>query len=477
MPAAFTNQYMAGAAFTVGSLLTSRGLRCAHAAWRPSLFTLRNTRLPQPRGARQSLSQRIGIGGNGSGSDIGRHSGSSQSPSTPEMYAASSELDALLLRPSDAPVLAHIVTYNVLSSSLASASHYPQCDPSDLDANTRFARLLAKLEQPIASRAVICLQEVSLAWTGPLHSFFASRQFHFVVANYGSYFNGYMGVGLAFPVNVYDALDIRVERLTDSHRWPRQPQLTGAAKFISDIRARLCVAWEALFGDIGKSKASRHKNGRESNSADVWSKSRDRRNMIIFARLRSKTNGARLCVGTYHMPCAFYSPPQMMIHSALVVRRFQDLCAGDSGVLAGDFNIKPQDSSYKMITTGQINAADRDYPTIVPDNSSPSQWMPTPLFPMKSAYKAVLGQEPDFTNYALVEDNPPFIDTLDYLFCSPDLDVVDVIRLPHRNAVVQAPYPTRTEPSDHSLIGATLRLPAASSKSRRQSRENKQHAK
>lgn len=174
------------------------------------------------------------------------------------------------------------------------------------------------------------------------------------------------------------------------------------------------------------------------------------------------------------MPCAFYSPPLMQIHAALVVGRFQEICASDAGVLAGDFNFKPGDESYRMITTGQIDAGHRDYPkrSSVPDGSDPGKWMPRVRYPMKSAYKAVLGSEPDFTNYNQPGGATAFIDTLDYIFCSEDLDVVDVVRLPHRKAVIgKGPYPTAKEPSDHCLLGCTMRLPAAETRARRRMRD------
>lgn len=70
------------------------------------------------------------------------------------------------------------------------------------------------------------------------------------------------------------------------------------------------------------------------------------------------------------------------------------------------------------------------------------------------------GCEPDFTNFAQVEEEEPFIDTLDYIFCSPQLIVCDVPELPHRNAVA-GPLPIASEPSDHILVAARLELPAS----------------
>lgn len=464
------------ASFVRAGLVSAARPQAILSAWKPpSSFSL-----PRPAGIPKSrvFSSRPSPSSNGGGSGSPFGSGPrppdtpSTGPSPSDLYAQSPELDELLLKPSDAPTLAHIVSYNVLSSSLAAPSHFPACDPTDLDEQTRLSRLLAKLEEPVASRAIICLQEVSLPWAGPLHTFFASRHFHFVVASYGSFYSGYMGVAIAFPINAYDVLDIKVERLTDTHTWPaRAPKLTGVVKALVDLRTRTKLVWEALFGSLnGQKQRLRRRSGR-ARITQVWNDARDRRNMMIFTRLRSKANGARLCVGTYHMPCAFYSPPLMQIHCALVVSRFQNVCANDPGVLAGDFNIKPRDSSYEMITTGQLDPSHSDFPkkASIFDGSQPEKWMPTLRFPMKSAYHEVLGHEPDFTNYAQTESGPPFIDTLDYLFCSPDVDVVDVLRLPHRKAVVKGPYPTPSEPSDHCLIGCTVRLPAAGASRRNRS--------
>lgn len=412
-------------------------------AWRPpsSLRASPNTR---------SFRLHPGKPSSFNGSGPGATGGDADASGPGELFASTPELEKLAMKSSAAPVLSRVVSYNVLSSSLAGASHFRYCDPSDLDAAVRLKRVMSKLEGPIASRSIICLQEVSLAWSGTLHTFFANRGFHLVLASYGSYFNGYMGVALAFPTDVYEPVDIRVERLSDMVKWPQKAAPEGAEKFFYNLRIRIEGAIQSMFGGQPK---------RRRRNSDPWLTSQDRRNMIVFARLRSKTNGALLCVGTYHMPCAFWSPPIMLIHSALVVSQFQKLCGGDPAVLAGDFNFKPGDSSYSMILDGNIDPNNADFPPPAPDGTPATKWFPTDFVPMKSAYKEILGTEPDFTNFARVEENPVFIETLDYIFCSDSVDVVDVIRLPHRDAV-RGPYPVPSEPSDHVMVGATLRLVA-----------------
>jgi hypothetical protein len=101
----------------------------------------------------------------------------------------------------------------------------------DLVAATRLRRLLARLERELDlgaagtgtvnyphPRPLFALQEVSMAWSGPLHCFFASRGYQFVVARYGKRFDGYMGVGLAYPGDGFEALEVEVQNVADSFR-------------------------------------------------------------------------------------------------------------------------------------------------------------------------------------------------------------------------------------------------------------------
>lgn len=342
-----------------------------------------------------------------------------------------------------------VVSYNVLSPPLARTTHFKYCDAADLIPDVRLARVLYKLEEAILSNSIICLQEVSLSWCGPLHTFFARRRFHLIMGTYGNYFNGYMGVGIAFPTDKFDAEDINVQCLSDATRWPKERP--------ASILER---ATKTFFGFFTNETAKDRYQQRSP-----WLKARDRKNVMIFARLRARATGTALCVGTYHMPCAFKSPPIMLIHSALAVATFQRLSRGVRGVLAGDFNIKPYDSMYEMITTGSISPTHPDFPPQAPDGTPAEQWFPRNFKPMRSAYAVVNGKEPDFTNYARVGDAPEFIDTLDYLFCTAGVEVLDVLPLPNREDV-DGPFPVKDEPSDHIMIGATFSFPPTGKKER-----------
>jgi hypothetical protein len=60
-----------------------------------------------------------------------------------------------------------------------------------------------------------------------------------------------------------------------------------------------------------------------------------RMNIMLFARLKEVSSGKVVCVGTYHMPCMFWLPSVMVMHTALVSQRMKALAGNDPHVLAG----------------------------------------------------------------------------------------------------------------------------------------------
>jgi endonuclease/exonuclease/phosphatase family metal-dependent hydrolase len=110
-----------------------------------------------------------------------------------------------------------------------------------------------------------------------------------------------------------------------------------------------------------------------------------RMNIMLFARLKEVSSGKVVCVGTYHMPCMFWLPSVMVMHTALVSQRIKALAGNDPHVLAGDFNFKPDSSMYQLITEARLDESHPEYPDI-PDWEP---WRPTVPQPMHSAYKYV----------------------------------------------------------------------------------------
>ena len=176
----------------------------------------------------------------------------------------------------------------------------------------------------------------------------------------------------------------------------------------------------------------------------------------------------------------------MVIHAALCAQRTQALARGAPCVLLGDFNFKPGDAAYRLVTGGRLDESDAHYP------AAPAwePWRPVLEMPMHSAY-AALGGEPAYTNHTVSGMNPaPFTDCLDYIFFSdghwepisvlptpPSTPLIEQCKAPQPSskdeaetatpvseisaalrAAGQAFCPNRFEPSDHLLIAAELRL-------------------
>eukprot|EP00577_Skeletonema_sp_RCC1716_P014535 CAMPEP_0113390872 /NCGR_PEP_ID=MMETSP0013_2-20120614/10404_1 /TAXON_ID=2843 ORGANISM="Skeletonema costatum, Strain 1716" /NCGR_SAMPLE_ID=MMETSP0013_2 /ASSEMBLY_ACC=CAM_ASM_000158 /LENGTH=473 /DNA_ID=CAMNT_0000274069 /DNA_START=299 /DNA_END=1720 /DNA_ORIENTATION=- /assembly_acc=CAM_ASM_000158 len=415
-----------------------------------------------------------------------------------------------------------IVSYNVLSSKLSRPSHFTHSNPEHLTMKYRLPLILQKLQEemdrlPSSSSGgagldkvvegaltkedtqssssppptIFALQEICYPFTSELHAFFAQRGYQFVTGLYGKRFNGYMGVGIAYPTEHFETVKVDICRLSDERidGWPKEEIDEDAAKrgpgFIRQFSTAINqFIRNRVIKQLGFNQEQQRK------PIDPWEMSENRFNVLVSVALRHRhNNGASssgdgtFLISNYHMPCAFYAPPVMNIHSEMVARRVQTLAADvygsldedkkDEGIdtvpyiLAGDFNIMPDSPHYKLITTGSLDKSDPTYPP----SKFGADWT-VEAEAMDSAY-AEIGEEPEFTNYAHIQDQEdPFIGTLDYIFLSRKAKttrIVDeqvagewwkvngVTKLPSVDAS-GGPFPNSVEPSDHLLISADLEL-------------------
>lgn len=316
--------------------------------------------------------------------------------------------------------------------------------------------MLKKLDEEISSSkssVVVCLQEVSNDWAAAFHTWFANRGYHLVTGLYGKKFNGYMGIAVAYPIQDFETVDVDISRLADKRvgGWPRAPDPT----LTDSVLATLKPFWSVPLGMVGLYKKPKE---------DHWSMSQRRFNILLTTTLRDKQSGLTFCVGNYHMPCAFYMPMAMTIHSEMAAKHVQDIATAaaskdDSSrsnsvpyILCGDWNIKPDSATYKMLTTGKLDPEDETFPT--PKHGM--EWSVTAAA-MRSAYADNDGTEPDFTNYARIKENDPFIDTLDYIFLSPEWKVQSTKSIVNRS-IANGPFPNAKEPSDHVMIRTDLEV-------------------
>ncbi|KAL7495288.1 hypothetical protein ACHAWT_006614 [Skeletonema menzelii] len=415
-----------------------------------------------------------------------------------------------------------IVSYNVLSSKLSRPSHFTHADPEHLTMKYRLPLILQKLEEemdrsPSSSGGagldkmmedalkkednqsssppptIFALQEICYSFTSELHAFFAQRGYQFVTGLYGKKFNGYMGVGIAYPAEHFETVKVDICRLSDERMdgWPREEidEDAAAAKKGPRFMQKFSIAINHFIRNrVVKQLGFNQEEQRKP--IDPWEMSENRFNVLVSVALRHRHNSSAsssadgtFLISNYHMPCAFFAPPVMNIHSEMVARRVQTLAADVYGslhedmreegintipyILAGDFNIMPDSPHYKLITTGSLDKSDPTYPP----SKFGVDWT-VEAEAMDSAY-AEIGAEPEFTNYAHIQDQEdPFIGTLDYIFLSRKAKTTQIIdekvagewwkvngvtKLPSV-AASGGPFPNAHEPSDHLLISADLEL-------------------
>lgn len=348
-----------------------------------------------------------------------------------------------------------VASYNVLSSSLDDARSHIMCDPANLDSETRLERVKLKLEPEIAAGAVVALQEISLDWVGKLHEYFQSKGYIMVNGNYGNAFNGFMGVAIAWPLDKYEATRVSLDCIAKTRPWGRRP----APNTLSKV-AKLPVFpwnWSQIILPLFKPTAKRG-FGPPANieSLDPFDEAKRRFNQMVFVRLREKAAPRNVfCVATYHMPCMFWLPSMMVLHTALACQHVQKLAGDAPFVFAGDFNFKPEEACYKLVTQGELDVKDPAYPH-PPAWERDIDWTLEVKAPLKSAYFEAQGVEPELTNWSCIGDNGEFKGCLDYLFCSRELRPTNVLRI--GDSAKTGPFPTAEEPSDHVLIAATFEI-------------------
>ena len=345
-----------------------------------------------------------------------------------------------------------VVSYNVLSSSLCEANHYTKCSAEDLDPQNRFLKISQYLELETQQDAVICLQEVSRAWCGPLQVFFLERGYEFSSSLYGNKFNDYMGIALAWPKNM------KLKRLEQKRVGDEFPEAPRPEKKQQESTLSSVVSSIASF----LSSAAPMK---EERPFDLWQEIQRRYNTILLAQFEVK--GKSFALATYHMPCLFGSLEKeqvMIVHAATAAKMTRDFADGLPFILAGDFNIKPPDAAYKMLTEGAKSLPESHVPpgqAFLEDEKFDIQQVLE--IPLVSAYATKLGKEPELTNFAFNKFmSEPFVGTLDYIFLSSTAHwrVDDVKETPAEKDIDynNGSFPNNLQPSDHVPVAADLYL-------------------
>lgn len=347
-----------------------------------------------------------------------------------------------------------VVSYNVLSSSLGCASYFTRCSPEDLESETRFDRIVKKLEEQMAQGAVICLQEVSRKWSGKLVPLFQRNGYMHASSLTGNKWNGYMGQVLAWPSARYAALDVECVSLPDTVTWP-EPEQEAPKPGLAQLKT-----WLKPIPKPNSNSGLVQRLLEKRPVYDPWADAKRRQNGVVIATLKDIQTSKTFTVATYHMPCLFGSDEKckvMTIHVGLLFQHAQHFAKGPL-IIAGDFNIKPDSAQYSYIAHGMF--LDTEHPQkpewVSKEIQNPLQ---ATMEPMRSAY-AVHDREPEFTNLAWTKGcTSAFVDTLDYIWVSEHWAVTGVLPLPKKEFVAGVDsFPAFDQPSDHLMIHADLVL-------------------
>lgn len=255
--------------------------------------------------------------------------------------------------------------YNVLSHKLGNKSYFTHCNDEDLDEDTRLFKTMEIVSDMVATGDIICLQEVSRLWYTKLSDFLTNEGYTSIYGGYGGWFNGYMGVMIAFPTIMYHVENTEIIKVGDLI-----PEIEDVVPEIEDavededvqpgIFSRfLGVITNASLGFPAGTNSSISKQSKVSakkvkkpckpNEYARW-----RPNTIIMTTLENVETGDVTCIANYHMPCSYWMPDKKgeLVASwhVDVIKSLVTQYAGNNNVIfAGDFNITDKSDQYKSM--------------------------------------------------------------------------------------------------------------------------------
>ena len=358
------------------------------------------------------------------------------------------------------------ISYNLLSSALRTAKSFPRCSSVDLEPHARLNDITVKLKAAIDANneqpAIFGLQEVSLEWSIPLRTFFEAQDYEFIVSCYGSHFNGYMGVALAYPKNILVCSSSIVITCP--------PQLGyNAFKKWKNMKRASDSKWHKKVGaflvDSMPFQPYVKKLFAPKQSRPLPTMISDRYNRAIFITVPYTFGDGdhNLAVCTYHMPCIFMHPPVMAVHVLLLFKSLALYCKEqelEHYAVLMDGNFQPGSLPYRALTE-PFALTDEEMmeislvsPGILQDNTlgeflwRDGNQAPRHVFPTDS-----------ITNYTVAFTGNEFCGKIDYIWFSNAIKMqpcTELSQLQDKDAQVTGYMPNVEQPSDHYMLAATL---------------------
>jgi mRNA deadenylase 3'-5' endonuclease subunit Ccr4 len=250
-----------------------------------------------------------------------------------------------------------IITFNLLSPEQIKNSisgYFPFVKKYHIEFSFR-AKLAKKLIAGwIKVNFIICLQEVSDEWTLILVPFFKENNYTF---HYTVYANGKMGVGIAYPTNHYHTLESRI--------WVCGDIIKDYYKLIYEKHSREPIK------DVSETVMQVLADASELKNPIIG--------LMVAVKYFGKFVGKNILVATYHMPCRYGDKYLIPGHIHAIKRGLDNFIQDMKSqgiethgvILAGDFNVTPNNPEYKLLVSDQHIERSRDPAIIIEQTRDP----------------------------------------------------------------------------------------------------------
>lgn len=298
-----------------------------------------------------------------------------------------------------------IATYNLLDNSMAIPKNF-DLPEEHLSLEHRVPLILTRLKKFVATKTIICLQEVGLTLAGAgLHQLFAENGYYCITSHYSTMpERDFHGVCIAFPTDTYSLMKYGEVRIGEKITLP------------VDVEQALV-----------------------KNDVTVFEEAQKRDCRLLWVVLKDKASQKEFFVCTYHMPCCFWWVPVMYLHIDALLQQIE-LLAGDLPiVLAGDFNATAKDKTGEVI---QFAVSDFEFT----ETPTPS-WAPASTLKLQNASETTLP-----TTRTKSPGRDIFEAQLDYILTRDFL--VKMMIIPEIEGLI----PNNKEGSDHVPVHAKLYL-------------------
>lgn len=323
-----------------------------------------------------------------------------------------------------------VITFNILTPYLCNSTDYIDYNPEHLDNMQRKTKIVSLLNEWISweDQPIISLQEIPFSWKGDIERVLYSKNYRFFGMNYGNKKNGIFGVGICIPdkFKICKAEYILVgDHLTTNEAesiyfWESQNKQPHS--LLENILS--FITQESHINQIN----------------DILKEAKDRMNFLTRVLIQDE-HDKKCFIYSYHMPCTFKKPIIQILHADALKKLISEH-PNIPTILAADMNIKPDSSCYRYITKSDINQEDKIY----------LDWNTHSILQLQSSYKEINGEEPPFTCYCNTKYGGDFKDTLDYIFTSKNLKILESERL----ILTATKMPNEVCPSDHIPICSTI---------------------